>query len=84
MILHPALILVLGALVLPWLPRSASQAAVIGLPLAALWAVWQVPDGAVWQLHFLDYTLTPLAGDKLTRLFATIFSLMAAVGGCTR
>jgi multicomponent Na+:H+ antiporter subunit D len=81
MILHPALILVLGALVLPWLPRSASQAAVIGLPLAALWAVWQVPDGAVWQLHFLDYTLTPLAGDKLTRLFATIFSLMAAVGG---
>jgi multicomponent Na+:H+ antiporter subunit D len=81
MILHPALILVLGALVLPWLPRSASQAGVIGLPLAALWAVWQVPDGAVWQLHFLDYTLTPLAGDKLTRLFATIFSLMAAVGG---
>ncbi|MEF8730479.1 MAG: Na(+)/H(+) antiporter subunit D [Candidatus Accumulibacter meliphilus] len=81
MILHPALILVLGALVLPWLPRSASQAGVIGLPLAALWAVWQVPDGAVWQLHFLDYTLTPLAGDKLTRLFATIFSLMGAVGG---
>ena len=81
MILHPALILVLGALVLPWLPRAASQAAVIGLPLAVLWAVWQVPDGAVWQLQFLDYTLTPLAGDKLTRLFATIFALMAAVGG---
>lgn len=81
MILHPALILVLGALVLPWLPRAARQAAVIGLPLATLWAVWQVPDGAAWQLHFLDYTLTPLAGDRLTRLFATIFSLMAAVGG---
>jgi multicomponent Na+:H+ antiporter subunit D len=81
MIVHPALILVLGALILPWLPRSTRQAAVIGLPLAALWAVWQVPDGAVWQLQFLDYTLTPLAGDKLTRLFATIFSLMAAVGG---
>ncbi|WP_291989513.1 Na(+)/H(+) antiporter subunit D [Candidatus Accumulibacter sp. ACC007] len=81
MILHPALILVLGALVLPWLPRPVRQAAVIGLPLATLWAVWQVPDGAAWQLHFLDYTLTPLAGDRLTRLFATIFSLMAAVGG---
>jgi multicomponent Na+:H+ antiporter subunit D len=81
MILHPALILVLGALVLPWLAhRGARQAASLALPLAALWAVWQVPDGSAWQLHFLDYTLTPLAGDKLTRLFATIFALMAAAG----
>ena len=29
----------------------------------------------------LDYTLTPLQGDKLSRLFATIFALMAAGGG---
>ena len=28
-----------------------------------------------------DYTLTPLQGDKLSRLFATIFALMAAGGG---
>ncbi|WP_295482517.1 proton-conducting transporter membrane subunit [Accumulibacter sp.] len=60
MILHPALILVLGALVLPWLPhRGARQATSLALPLAALWAIWQVPDGSAWQLHFLDYTLTP-------------------------
>ncbi|OGB82267.1 MAG: Na(+)/H(+) antiporter subunit D, partial [Burkholderiales bacterium RIFOXYD2_FULL_59_8] len=32
-------------------------------------------------LRFLDYTVTPLQGDKLSRLFATIFSLMAAGGG---
>jgi multicomponent Na+:H+ antiporter subunit D len=66
-------------LLLPWLRGAARarQAACWRLPLAALWAVWQVPDGSAWQLHFLDYTLTPLAGDKLSRLFATIFALMA-------
>ena len=53
----------------------------MALPLVVLALVWQVPDGPVWQLHFLDYTLTPLQGDKLSRLFATIFALMAAGGG---
>ena len=43
--------------------------------------MWQVPDGPAWQLRFLDYTITPLQGDKLSRLFATIFSLMATGGG---
>ena len=32
-------------------------------------------------MRFLDYTLTPLQGDKLSRLFATIFALMAFGGG---
>jgi hypothetical protein len=40
-----------------------------------------VPDGPAWQVRFLDYTITPLQGDKLSRLFATIFALMAAGGG---
>ncbi len=55
--------------------------AVVALPLLALALVWQVPDGPVWQLRFLDHTITPLQGDKLSRLFATIFALMAAGGG---
>ncbi len=81
MVLHPALVLILGALLLPWLRGGMRAAAVVALPLLALALVWQVPDGPVWQLPFLDYTLTPLRGDKLSRLFATIFTLMAAGGG---
>ena len=50
-------------------------------PLVVLGLVWQVPDGAVWQLRFLDHTITPLQGDKLSRLFATIFAIMAVGGG---
>ncbi|MCF8211100.1 MAG: Na(+)/H(+) antiporter subunit D, partial [Rhodoferax sp.] len=80
-VLHPGLVLMLCALVLPLLHGVARSVLVVGLPAFVLTLIWQVPDGAVWQLQFLDYTLTPLQGDKLSRLFATIFALMAAGGG---
>ena len=78
---HPGLVLIFGALLLPWLRGATRSVLVIALPLLALWLVWQVGDGAIWQLHFLGHELTPLRGDKLSRLFATIFALMAAGGG---
>lgn len=81
LVLHPGLVLILGALALPWLRGKLRAAAVVALPLVALALVWRIPDGVVWQLHYLDHTLTPIKGDKLARLFATIFSLMAAGGG---
>ncbi len=81
LVVHPGLLLIGGALVLAWLRGPLRSIAVVALPLVALGAIWGVPDGAVWQLRFLDYTLTPMQGDKLTRLFATIFALMAAGGG---
>lgn len=80
-VVHPALLLIVGALLLPGLRGALRALAVVALPLVALWLVWQVPDGPVWQMRFLDYTITPLQADKLSRLFATIFMLMAAVGG---
>jgi multicomponent Na+:H+ antiporter subunit D len=80
-VLHPGLVLVAGALLLPWLRGGLRQAAALALPLLALGLVWQVPDGAAWQMRFLDHVVTPLQGDKLSRLFATIFALMAAGGG---
>jgi multicomponent Na+:H+ antiporter subunit D len=81
LVIHPGLVLIVGALLLPFLHGRVRSAAVVGLPLLVLALVWRVPDGPSWQLQFLDYTLTPLQGDKLSRLFATIFSLMAAGGG---
>ena len=78
--LHPGLVLIAGALVLPWLRAHLRSAAVLLLPLIVLWLVWQIPD-ASWHLRFLDHTLTPLRVDKLSRLFAIIFALMAFGGG---
>jgi multicomponent Na+:H+ antiporter subunit D len=79
--IHPALVLIVGALLLPFLRGGLRSAAIVGLPLLALALVWQVPDGPAWQARFLEHTITPLQGDKLSRLFATIFALMAAGGG---
>jgi multicomponent Na+:H+ antiporter subunit D len=80
-IVHPGLLLIGGGLLLPWLRGPLRSAAVLLLPLAVLAAVWTVPDGAVWQLRFLDLALTPLEGGRLGRLFATVFALMAFGGG---
>lgn len=80
-ILHPGLILIIGALMLPIFRGALRSVAVVSLPLVALFFVWLVPDGQIWQIQFLDYTLAPLQGDSLSRLFATIFALMAAGGG---
>ncbi len=80
-VVHPGLVLIFGALALPWLRGALRSACVVALPLVVLWLVWQVGDGAIWQIHFLGHDLTPLRGDKLSRLFATIFALMAAGGG---
>jgi multicomponent Na+:H+ antiporter subunit D len=81
LIAHPALILIGGALLLPFLRGAARHATVVALPVAALGALWLLPEGKLWQVQWLDYTLAPLAVDKLSRLFATIFLLMAATGG---
>lgn len=81
LILHPALILIAGALLLPFLRGTARNIAVLSAPTFALIALWMLPEGRLWQVAWLDYQLAPLAVDKLSRLFATIFTLMAIVGG---
>ena len=81
LVLHPGLVLIAGGLLLFWLRGTPRAVATVVLPLLVLALVWRVGDGPVWQQHFLDYALTPLRGDKLSRLFATIFAIMAAAGG---
>jgi multicomponent Na+:H+ antiporter subunit D len=51
------------------------------LPLLTLYLVWQVPDGVSIQTMFLGNELAVVKGDPLSRLFATIFAIMAFAGG---
>ncbi len=79
-LLHPGLVLIFGGLIAAML-RGVPRAAVVLLaPVAAMALVWAAPAGAIWQVHFLGYELTPFAVDKLSRLFALIFSIMAFGG----
>jgi multicomponent Na+:H+ antiporter subunit D len=43
--------------------------------------LWRLPEGIVWQTTFMGHEIAPLAVDKLSRLFATVFLLMAFGGG---
>jgi multicomponent Na+:H+ antiporter subunit D len=79
--ISPGLVLIAGAFVLPFL-RGWLRAALILLgPLLALWLVWQIPDGATLTGKFMGLDLVPVKGDRLSRLFGTIFCIMAFAGG---
>ena len=77
----PALILLLGALLIGPARGAWRTAVVLVTPLLTLAAVWQVPDGVVLTLDFLQYPIEPIEGSPVRRLFATIFALMAFGGG---
>lgn len=80
-VIPPAAALILGGLILPLLTQKQRQFALLILPLAALYLVWRTPDGPALTTSFLGYDLTLVRGDALSRLFATIFAIMAFAGG---
>ena len=80
-VMTPAMFMLAGALLIG-LTRGYVRTAVIFMaPVAALWAVWQVPDGVVVTASFLGYEIQPVEGSAVRRLFATIFAIMAFTGG---
>ncbi|HAY29146.1 MAG TPA: Na+/H+ antiporter subunit D, partial [Candidatus Accumulibacter sp.] len=81
LVVHPALVMIAGALLLPALRGSARDAGVLLVPALTLAALLALPEGDLWQMQWLDYQLAPLAVDKLSRLFAIIFALMSLAGG---
>jgi multicomponent Na+:H+ antiporter subunit D len=81
LLIPPGLVLIAGGLVLPLLSTRFRSIALIALPLLTLVLVWTVPDGPVLEVSFLGYELTPVEGDKLSRLFGTVFAIMALAGG---
>jgi multicomponent Na+:H+ antiporter subunit D len=79
--LPPALILLMGALLIGPTRGALRTAVVLITPLLTLLAVWQVPDGVSLTFQFLQYPIEPIEGSPVRRLFATIFALMAFGGG---
>ena len=77
----PGAVLILGALLLPFVGKRIRSALVLGLPLATLWLVSDLPNGTSAAMRVLDYELVVVSSDALGRLFAIIFSIMAFAGG---
>ena len=80
-LLPPGFILLLGALVLPLLPRSVRPWAFLVPPILAMVQLWslEVGDQLTWSLA--TYELTLLQVDPLANVFGWIFALVFLISG---
>ncbi len=81
LLFHPAVILVLGAILLPVLPRAARSVFFLVASVLSLAAIWNADPNATLTVRVMDYELTLLHMDRLSRVFGTIFALIAAIAG---
>jgi multicomponent Na+:H+ antiporter subunit D len=77
----PAIVFLLGAVLLALLPQRMRASVFIAVPLLALAALWSMGDGYRVSVPFIGMELVPLFADKLSLVFGTIFAMIAAIGG---
>lgn len=83
--LPPSIILAVGALLIPLLPRYFRAAWMILLSILGLVFLWSLPviqasEYTVVSASYGNYNLLPYVSDSLGRLFATIFLLVLITG----
>ncbi len=76
----PGLILILGALVIPLLPRALRGPYTLALPVAAFVYLLTLPYGVFGQLHLFNLPLVTLRVDRLSLMFGYIFLLAGLLG----
>ncbi len=80
-LLPPGLILILGALLLPLVPRNARAWAFLVPPVLALLHLGGLESGDQATWSFATFELVPLYVDTLALVFGWIFALVALVAG---
>jgi multicomponent Na+:H+ antiporter subunit D len=81
MMIPPVFYMIAGAFLLPLIPKGFRSVAFIIFPMIALAVIWSFPDGYLIQTSFVGYELILCEVDRLNRIFGTIFSLIAIIGG---
>ena len=81
LILHPAFLVLLGVIVLPLVPPAARGKVFPLFPLAALGVCWNLSADHSFSVEFLEYRLSVLQVDRLSRIFGIVFSLIGFAGG---
>ena len=78
--IHPGLLLILGAWVLPFLTGWVKRAAMLLLPAAALAICVRMTPGIYGEVSLLGQELVFGRGDRLSLVFSYVFSIMAFLG----
>jgi multicomponent Na+:H+ antiporter subunit D len=77
---HPGLVLILGAAVVPFLRGTAKRVYLIVLPAAALVGCLLSTEGTYGCLSVVGFDLVFGRVDRLSLIFSYVFSIMAVVG----
>ncbi len=78
--IHPSVFYLLGGLLIPLLKGRVKQGYMLFLALSAFFAVVAMPHGTYGVYEFLNWKLTFGSVDKLSKVFACIFTLMGVIG----
>ena len=78
--IHPSLILLLGALLLPAIPARLKKAYLLLIPLLVFARTLSLAAGSFGHIQFLDWELVFGRVDKLSLVFGYIMSLMCILG----
>lgn len=78
--IHPALPFILGALPIPFLKGSIRKGYLILIPVLAILAVITMQPGSYGEARFIGQELLIAQVDKLSIVFATVFTIMALIG----
>ena len=80
--IHPALIMIIGALLVPFIRGPLRKPYLILIPLLTLGAVISnnALSGSLATFQFMDWQLVFGRVDKLSSVFASIMALMALIG----
>ena len=78
--IHPGLLLILGAWVLPMLKGRIKRLAMLLLPALALTICLRMEPGVYGEVSFLGQVLVFGRVDQLSLIFSYVFSIMALLG----
>src|SRR5262245_47017554 len=77
---HPALLFIVGALPIPFLKGSIRKAYLVLIPVLAILAVLTMQPGNYGAGEFIGQEILIAKVDKLSIVFATVFTIMALIG----
>ncbi len=78
--LNPALILIVGALLVPLIPQPSRRVYVVLLPLVSMLQLILHPSGTFGEISFFNMTLQTFRLDGLSFVFGLIFHIAAVLG----
>ncbi len=80
LLFNPGLILVFGAVLVPFLPLSLRRAYLLSLPILTFAYIVGLESGTSQTLSYFGYELEVLRVDRLSLVWGYVFSLAAGIG----